>query len=89
MHGEMNRNYCFNNFIQMIVKICEIAQFTRATPGSSLVENIKIKRERIGLSLFDCIYLKKINEIFNTLFKMISIFQASHLLDWLRIRKKA
>ena len=26
---------CFS--IKMIVKICEIAQFTRATPGSSLV----------------------------------------------------
>ena len=27
----------FNNLIQMIVKIREIALFTRATPGSSLV----------------------------------------------------
>ena len=29
----------FNNFIQMIVKIHEIALFNRATPGSSLVTN--------------------------------------------------
>ena len=34
MHEEMNKNDCF-----MIVKICEIAQFIRATPGSSLVSN--------------------------------------------------
>ena len=31
----------FNNLIQMIVKICEIVLFTRATPGSSLVYDIK------------------------------------------------
>ena len=37
MHGEMNKKEYFNNLIEMIVKICEIAQFTRATPGSSLV----------------------------------------------------
>ena len=41
MHGEMNKNDCFNNLISMIVKICEIAQFTRATPGSSLPEAYK------------------------------------------------
>ena len=39
MQGEMNKNEYFNNLIQMIVKICEIAQFTRATPDSSLVQN--------------------------------------------------
>ena len=39
MHEEMNKNARFNNLIQMIVKICEIAQFARATPGSSLVIN--------------------------------------------------
>ena len=32
----------FNNFVQVIVKICEIALFTRATPGSSLVNFIKL-----------------------------------------------
>ena len=38
MDGERNKNDCFNNLIQMIVKICGIAQFTRATkPGNSLV----------------------------------------------------
>ena len=39
MHCERNKYDCFNNFIEMIVEICEIAIFTRATPGSSLVEN--------------------------------------------------
>ena len=39
MHGEMNKNVCFNSLIQTIVKMCEIAQFTRATPGSSLVQS--------------------------------------------------
>ena len=39
IHGEMNKNDCFNNLILLIVKICEIAQLTRATPGSSLVVN--------------------------------------------------
>ena len=39
MHGEMNNNDCFNNLIEMIVKICEIAEFTRATPGSFLVQS--------------------------------------------------
>ena len=41
IHGEMNKNDCFNNLIKMIVKICEIAQLTRATPGSSLVFNMR------------------------------------------------
>ena len=40
MHAEMNKNARFNILIEIIVKICEIAQFTRATPGSSLVHNI-------------------------------------------------
>ena len=37
MHGGRNKYDGFNNLIEMILKICEIAQFTRATPGSSLV----------------------------------------------------
>ena len=37
MHGEGNKYDCFNNLIEMIVEIREIALFTRATPGSSLV----------------------------------------------------
>ena len=37
----------FNNFIEVIVEICEIAPFTRATPGSSLVYNKK--RPFVGL----------------------------------------
>ena len=38
MNGERNYNDYFNNFILMIMKIVrEIAQFTRATPGRSLV----------------------------------------------------
>ena len=37
MHWERNKYDCFNNLIEMIVEVCEIAQFTRATPGSSLV----------------------------------------------------
>ena len=39
MLGKKNKNDCFNNLIWMIAKICEIAQFTRATPGSSLVKH--------------------------------------------------
>ena len=39
MYGEIDKNDCFNNLISMIVKICEIEQFTRATPGSSLVKH--------------------------------------------------
>ena len=34
MHGERNKYDGFNNLNE---KICEIAQFTRATPGGSLV----------------------------------------------------
>ena len=37
MHWDRNKYDCFNNLIEMIVEVCEIAQFTRATPGSSLV----------------------------------------------------
>ena len=37
MHGERNKYDGFNNLIEMIMKICEIVLFTRATPGSSLV----------------------------------------------------
>ena len=37
MHGEINEYDHFKNMIQMIVKINEIVQFTKATPGSSLV----------------------------------------------------
>ena len=40
MHWERNKYDCFNNLIEMILKICEISLFTRATPGSSLVHNI-------------------------------------------------
>ena len=40
MHRERNEYDCFNNLIEMIVEIREIALFTRATPGSSLVPNI-------------------------------------------------
>ena len=39
MHAERNKYECFNNLIQMILKICEIALFTRAMPGSSLVHH--------------------------------------------------
>ena len=42
MHGESNKYEGFNNLIQMIKKIWEIAQYTRATPSSSLVFNINI-----------------------------------------------
>ena len=42
MHGESNKYEGFNNLIQMIKKIWEIAQYTRATPSSSLVFSIKI-----------------------------------------------
>ena len=35
----------FNNLIQMIVKIREIALFTRATPGSSLVLTISTNKK--------------------------------------------
>ena len=43
MHGEMNKNDFFDNLIRMIVQICEKAQFTRATPGSSLVSRYEKK----------------------------------------------
>ena len=37
MHTERNKFEFFNNLISIILKICEIALFTRATtPGSSL-----------------------------------------------------
>ena len=51
MHGEMNKNDCFNNLIQIIVKICEIAQFTRATPGkfSSFIIKDEIKSRLFNL----------------------------------------
>ena len=39
MHGEINKNVCFNNLKWTIVKICKIPQFNRATPGSSLVHH--------------------------------------------------
>ena len=54
MHGGRNNNDCFNNLIQMIVKICVIAQFTRVSPGSSLVCTI--------ISRLKCIL--QINNIF-------------------------
>ena len=41
MNGERNKCDSFNNLISMIVKIREIAQFTRATPGSSLVMDMR------------------------------------------------
>ena len=37
MHWDRNKYVCFNNLIEMIVEIHEIAQFTRATPGRSVV----------------------------------------------------
>ena len=43
MHGGRNKYDGFNNLIEMILKICEIALFTRATPGSSLVQHIFAK----------------------------------------------
>ena len=43
MHWERNKYDCFNNLIEMIVEICEIALLTRATPGSSLVLNKKLQ----------------------------------------------
>ena len=38
MHGESNKYDGFNNLIEMIVEICEIAIFTRAMLDSSLVD---------------------------------------------------
>ena len=41
MHGERNKYHRSSNSIQMNVKICEIVQFTTATPCSSLVFTYK------------------------------------------------
>ena len=42
---EKGINMCFNNLIEMIVEIREIALFTRATPGSSLVNKYGTRKK--------------------------------------------
>ena len=51
MHTDGNNYECFNNLIYMILKICQIALFARATPGRSLVA-IHVYVRRLGFSNF-------------------------------------